>query len=314
MHQPKLKSKVRCTDREVGEITRVIVDPLSLEVSHIVVGGNGAGSPDRQVPMAQVQSVTENLVQLRTASSEMGQFPILKRDEYVTIQEVEIAHLEDHLHVEPGEVLVPVPELERNVKRRTFFTNFTHAIGALITLPLIFPVLRYLMKPMYAPFDNTWIKIGNVGKIKTEDVGVQFKFKKMVKEAFMPEAEVDKNVWILKASPAVLEEVYHGKDLDFHDSNGRLVWTNKKDFPYVVYSGKCPHLGCGYKWRKVPKLGREIFLCPCHLSIYDPGGKVLDGPAPRPLDPLPIRVDAGGNIEIIDMEFKAGTKAQTRIV
>ncbi|MGH7260210.1 MAG: ubiquinol-cytochrome c reductase iron-sulfur subunit [Nitrospiraceae bacterium] len=312
--QPKLKSKVRCTDREVGEVTRVIVDPLSLEISHIVVGGNGVGGAERQVPMSEVQSVADDLVQLRTASGALAQFPLLKRDEYVTTHEVEIAHLEDHLHVEAGEVLVPLPTLERNVQRRTFFMNLTHAIGALVALPLAFPVLKYLMKPMYSPFDNTWLKIGNVNRIKTEDVGVQFKYKKKVKEAFMPEADVDKNVWMLKASPAVLEDVYKGKDMEFRDQTGRLVWTNKKDVPYVVFSGKCPHLGCGYKWRKVPKLGKEIFLCPCHLSIYEPSGKVMDGPAPRPLDPLPIRVDAAGNIQIIDMEFKAGTKAQTRIV
>jgi Rieske Fe-S protein len=314
MHQPRLKSKVRCTDREVGEITRVIVDPLSHEVSHIVVGGNGVGGAERQVPMSEVQSVADDLVQLRAASGALAQFPPLKREEYVTTHEVEIAHLEDHLHVEAGEVLVPLPALERNVPRRTFFMNLTHAIGALVALPMAFPVLKYLMKPMYSPFDNNWLKIGNVSRIKAEDVGVQFKYKKKVKEAFMPEAEVDKNVWILKASPAVLEEVYKGKDIEFRDQAGRLVWTNKKDVPFVVFSGKCPHLGCGYKWRKVPKLGKEIFLCPCHLSIYDPSGKVLDGPAPRPLDTLPIRVDAGGNVEIIDMEFKAGTKAQTRIV
>ncbi|MBD0305551.1 MAG: ubiquinol-cytochrome c reductase iron-sulfur subunit [Nitrospiraceae bacterium] len=312
--QPKLKSKVHCADGECGEITRVIVDPLSLEVSHIVVGKNGTGDLERQIPMAQILTVTDDAVRLRASSGELAQFPLLKRDDYVTIDEVEIAHLEDHLHVEPGEVLVPLPELERNVKRRTFFANFTQAIGALIALPLVFPVLKYLMKPMYAPFDNGWLNVGNVNKLKTQDVGVQYKYKKKVKEAFMPEAEVDKNVWIIKASPEVLEQVYKGKDLEFHDVTGKVIWTNKKDSPYVAYSGKCPHLGCGYKWRKVPKLGREIFLCPCHLSIYDPSGKVLDGPAPRPLDVLPIKVAANGAIEIIDMEFKAGTKAQVRIV
>ena len=35
---------------------------------------------------------------------------------------------------------------------------------------------------------------------------------------------------------------------------------------------------------------------------------------PRALDPLPIKVTPGGEITIIDMEFKAGTKAQVRIV
>jgi hypothetical protein len=41
---------------------------------------------------------------------------------------------------------------------------------------------------------------------------------------------------------------------------------------------------------------------------------VLDGPAPRPLDPLPIQITSSGEIKIIDMEFKAGTKTQTRII
>jgi len=311
--QPTLKSTVKCTDREVGEITRIIVDPLSLEVSHIVVG-DGTGGQERQVPMSEVQQVVGHVVHLRIPSSEMGRFPVLNRDEYVTTHEVEIAHLEERLHVEPGEVLVPIPDLERNIKRRTFFTNLTHAIGILLGLPLIYPVMKYLMKPMYLPYDNRWIKVGNVNRIKVEDTGVQFKFRKKVKEAFMPEVEILKNVWLLKATPEVLDEVYKGKDMQFRDSQGSLIWTNNRAFPYVAYSGKCPHLGCGYKWRKVRKLPREIFLCPCHISIYDVSGKVLDGPAPRPLDPVPIRVSDNGDIEIIDVEFKAGVRDRIRIL
>ncbi len=309
--QPKLKSKVRCADREIGEVTNVIVDPLSHEISHIVVSMNGSG--ERQVAMGQVQAVTDNFVELRSSSSEIVALPPFKRDEYVTTHEVEIPHLEENIHVSPGEVLVPFPELEKSVKRRTFFMNLTNVIGFLIGLPIAFPVLRYLMKPMYQPFDNDWLKIGNIGKIKQEDIGVQFKYKKKVKEAYMPESEIEKNVWMLKATPTVLNQVYQGKDMEFRDAAGKTVWTNKKDIPYVAFSGKCPHLGCGFKWRKHKVLG-QVFLCPCHLSIYDASGKVLDGPAPRPLDALPIRVSAGGEVEIIDMEFKAGTKAQIRII
>jgi Rieske Fe-S protein len=311
MLQPKLRSKVRCKDREVGEVTKVIVDPLSHEISHIVVSMNGSG--ERQIAMGQVETVTDNLVELRTLSSDLLVLPPFKRDDYVTTHEVEISHLEEKIHVTPGEVLVPFPELEKNVKRRTFFMNLTHVIGFLIGLPIAFPVLRYLMKPMYQPFDNGWLKIGNVNKIKQEDIGVQFKYKRKVKEAYMPEAEIEKNVWILKATPAVLEKVYQGKDMEFRDAAGKTVWTNKKENPYIAFSGKCPHLGCGYKWRQHKILG-QVFLCPCHLSIYDAAGKVLDGPAPRPLDALPIKVSAAGDVEIIDMEFKAGTKTQVRIV
>jgi len=309
--QPQLKSKVRCTDREVGEVTKVIMDPLSFEVSHLVVSMNGAG--ERQVSMGAVQTVTNDLVQLRSSSSEVMALPPFKRDDYVTLHEVEIPGLEKHIHVTPGEVLVPFPELERNVKRRTFFTKLTYVVGLFIGLPMAYPVLKYLMKPMYAPFDNGWLKIGNVGKVKADDTGTQFKFTHKIKEAYMPEADIEKNVWVVKATPAVLEKVYQGKDMEFRDATGKTLWTNKKDVPYIAFSGKCPHLGCGFKWRKHKVLG-PVFLCPCHVSIYDASGRVLEGPAPRSLDPLPIQVSASGEVQIIDMEFKAGTKVQTRMV
>jgi hypothetical protein len=240
--QPKLKSKVYCGNGEVGEVRRVVLDPLSQDVSHIVVGSAATGLVERQVPMGQVQTVTDDTVTLRCTTGEFSALPLFKRADYVTTHEVEIAHLEDHLHVTPGEVLVPLPELERSVKRRTFFANFTHAIGFLIGLPLAFPILRYLMKPMYSPFDNQWLKIGNSGKIKQEDVGVQFKYKRKIKEAYMPEQEIDKNVWVLKATPKVLESIYQGKDMEFRDALGKTLWTNKKDVPYIAFSGKCPHL------------------------------------------------------------------------
>ena len=311
MMQPKLKSTVRCTDREIGEVTKVIVDPLSREISHIVVSMNGSG--ERQVGMDHVQAVTESLVELRAPSSDILALPPFKRDDYVTTHQVEIAHLEENVHVTPGEVLVPIPELEKSVKRRTFFTNFTYAIGFLIGLPIAYPILRYLMTPMYTPFNNEWLKIGNVGKIKQDDMGVQFKYKKNVKEAFMPESEIEKNVWLLKATPAVLDQVYQGKDMVFRDATGTAVWTNKKEFPYVAFSGKCPHLGCGYKWRKHRVLG-QVFLCPCHLSIFNASGTVIEGPSPRSLDALPMRMSADGDVEIIEMEFKAGIKSQIRII
>ena len=309
--QPQLKAKVRCADREVGEVSKVIMDPLSYEVSHLVVSMNGAG--ERQVSMGAVQTVTDNLVQLRSSSSEVMALPPFKREDYVTLHEVEIPGLEKHVHVTPGEVLVPFPELERNLKRRTFFANLTYVTGLFIGLPLVFPVLKYLMKPMYAPMDNRWLRIGNIAKVKANDVGVQFQYKRSIKEAYMPETEIEKNAWVVNATPAVLEKVYQGKDMEFRDTSGNAIWTNKKDIPYLAFSGKCPHLGCAFKWRNHKVLG-PVFLCPCHLSIYDASGKVLDGPAPRPLDLLPIQVSASGEVQIIDMEFKAGTKSQTRIV
>ena len=313
--QPKLTAKAKCVDGEIGKISKVIVDPLSHEISHVVVQEANGQKLDRQVPMNQVQQVvSEEEVVLRCTSSEFAQFPVLDRDAYVTIHDVEIAHLEDHLHVEPGEVLVPYPRLEHDVPRRTFFANMTHAIGALIALPLVFPVLKYLMKPMYRPFDNSWFSVGNVKKITKENIGYQFKFTRGFKEAFMPEQEIEKNIWVVKATPAVQEAVYGGQDKKYYDNKGDVLWVNKANTPYIGFSGKCPHLGCGYKWRKTKNFPDGVFLCPCHLSVYDEAGRVLDGPAPRALDVLPMKVNAAGDIQIIDVEYKAGVKNQVRLL
>ena len=206
---------------------------------------------------------------------------------------------------------MPFPELEKNCARRSFFAGFINVLGALIGLPLVWPVLRFIMKPMYAPYDDHWIKIGNISKIKTEDVGVQFIFKKAFRDSVL-QREEDKNHWVVRASPETLKKIYAHGDISFYDENGEVVWVNKQTVPYVVFSGKCPHLGCGYKWRSHKTRG-QVFLCPCHLSIYDAAGIVLDGPAPRPLDVIPSKVSPTGDIEVIDVEYKAGKKEQVRI-
>lgn len=60
----------------------------------------------------------------------------------------------------------------------------------------------------------------------------------------------------------------------------------------VGYSAICTHAGCVVVgWKRA----EHQFLCPCHGSIYDPaaGGRVIAGPAPRPLPALPLRINDG---------------------
>jgi Rieske Fe-S protein len=56
-------------------------------------------------------------------------------------------------------------------------------------------------------------------------------------------------------------------------------------------SATCTHLGCQVRWDTEGKK----FRCPCHGGAYDAQGQVVDGPPPRPLDTIDVRVDESTN-------------------
>jgi menaquinol-cytochrome c reductase iron-sulfur subunit len=63
----------------------------------------------------------------------------------------------------------------------------------------------------------------------------------------------------------------------------------KDDQNVVAYTPQCTHLGCAYHWEDKD----NNFLCPCHTSTFSIDGKVLTGPAPRPLDRYVTKIDQG---------------------
>jgi ubiquinol-cytochrome c reductase iron-sulfur subunit len=62
---------------------------------------------------------------------------------------------------------------------------------------------------------------------------------------------------------------------------------------FLVVVGVCTHLGC------IPnRSGPEGWLCPCHGSLYDNSGRVIQGPAPTNLAVPPYRFDGEKKIII----------------
>jgi rieske iron-sulfur protein len=60
----------------------------------------------------------------------------------------------------------------------------------------------------------------------------------------------------------------------------------------VAYTSICTHTGCDVDdWRA----DEQDIACACHFSTFDPkdGGKVVDGPAPRMLPALPLKIVDG---------------------
>jgi len=68
------------------------------------------------------------------------------------------------------------------------------------------------------------------------------------------------------------------------------AWVVRQDEQNVVaFTPQCTHLACAYHWEEKE---REFF-CPCHNSVFAIDGKVVSGPAPRPLDRYVTKIDQG---------------------
>lgn len=74
---------------------------------------------------------------------------------------------------------------------------------------------------------------------------------------------------------------------------GKFYLVQTDDGVEALY-WKCVHLGCTVPWIG----GDELFICPCHGSVYEYNGSRISGPAPRALDAMPVTVTDTGNVEV----------------
>jgi ubiquinol-cytochrome c reductase iron-sulfur subunit len=80
------------------------------------------------------------------------------------------------------------------------------------------------------------------------------------------------------------------KPEDITPARGRQNWGIEG---ILCYSKICTHVGCPISlWEQQT----HHLLCPCHQSTFDlaDNGKVIFGPAARPLPQLPLMLDSEG--------------------
>jgi Rieske Fe-S protein len=87
-----------------------------------------------------------------------------------------------------------------------------------------------------------------------------------------------------------------GQSLTLNDPTyGPLILIHLDTGEFVAFSAICTHAGCQVQFN--PN-ARDI-ACPCHGAVYDPynNAQVVAGPAPSPLQRIPIQYDTStGNI------------------
>ena len=85
---------------------------------------------------------------------------------------------------------------------------------------------------------------------------------------------------------------------------GSALRTSYRNEPLIVvnvggsvraFSGLCTHEGCELGWNDQQRLIR----CPCHASAFDTSGRVVSGPAPKPLPEFRTIV-RGGRIYVVE--------------
>jgi quinol---cytochrome c reductase iron-sulfur subunit len=89
----------------------------------------------------------------------------------------------------------------------------------------------------------------------------------------------------------------HERDLDL--PRDRSDWAPSG---ILAFSKICTHAGCAVSMFRYPLYAphapKPALVCPCHYSTFNPadGGKVIFGPAGRPLPQLPVAVDERGEL------------------
>ncbi len=165
----------------------------------------------------------------------------------------------------------PTPRSQEpeDIQKRNFLKGLTAAILGFMTFFLTIPFVSYLIPVSKEGTDKKFIKVPHFPAIP---VGKPTKmtFEDVDVQAFIT-SNVVYDIWVIK----------HAAD------------------KATVYSPLCTHLNCRYTFVN------NQFACPCHGSLFNEDGKVTGGPAPRPLDTLPHKIE-GGELYVQWKLYKAG--------
>lgn len=68
---------------------------------------------------------------------------------------------------------------------------------------------------------------------------------------------------------------------------GEVIVNRGADGTVRAFSASCTHLGC-----RLDRIVDGVIVCPCHGSRFEGNGRVVSGPAVRPLTMLHVSLDA----------------------
>jgi len=151
--------------------------------------------------------------------------------------------------------------------RRNAVVAAVYGLWAAIAAALGLPALVYLFFPPKARKQDEWVDAGDVSKL-TPNAPIEVTFRRNRVDGWKVTSEKS-TAWVVKMA------------------GGQIV----------AFGPQCTHLGCAYHWEE----SKNQFLCPCHASLFAIDGKVVSGPAPRPLDRYQSKVQ-GNKLQLGKLE------------
>lgn len=148
---------------------------------------------------------------------------------------------------------------QNEVTRRKFYVGMIYGMWSLIAAALSIPAAIYLLFPPKLRKAPAWVEAGDVSKLEPRDP-VEMVFRENRVDGWKIQSERT-SAWVVKLA----------------------------DSQIVAFGPQCTHLGCAYHWDE----NRNYFVCPCHSSVFGIDGRVVSGPAPRPLDRYQTKVEKG---------------------
>ena len=148
------------------------------------------------------------------------------------------------------------PPESPGITRRSFYAAAIYGLQGLIAAALGIPAIIYLLVPPRMRRQSDWAEAGDISQLALQSP-VEMTFRRNRVDGWKVTSEKS-TAWVVKNS-------------------GNQV---------TAFVPQCTHLGCAYHWDQA----QNEFVCPCHNSLFSIDGKVLGGPAPRPLDRYQTRV------------------------
>lgn len=157
----------------------------------------------------------------------------------------------------------PTSEAPLDATRRSLVVATIYGLWSVIGIALSLPATLFLFWPPSLKRRREWVTVGERARFKA-DSPEEVVFRRTRADGWKVLSE-ETTAWVVVRSDEAL----------------------------TVFAPQCTHLGCAYHWDE----GSERFFCPYHSSLFDLNGRVLAGPATRPLDRYTARVN-DGHIEI----------------